>query len=76
MKNIKRGEIQIPKNWTQDAWVAFNKKMERMTKEELLKAFGDLGLFFHESEERLTKDDVIAVADELREKDVREYFKV
>jgi len=68
-------EQHAPKGWAPDVWQKFNKKIEEMSEEELIKAFHDLGLDFQEPE-KLTKDDIIAVADELYEKDVKEYFKI
>lgn len=69
-------EQHVPKGWTADVWQKFNKKMEEMSKEELIKTFHDLGLDFQEPEEKLTKDSIIAVADELSEEDVKAYFKM
>lgn len=66
---------QTPKGWSPDVWHTFNAKMETMSKEELLKAFEDLDLVFEEPEE-LTKEDIIEIADELSEADVKAYFKL
>lgn len=69
-------EQHSPKGWTPDIWQKFNKKIEGMSKEELIRVFRDLGLDFQEPEEKLTKDSIIAVADELSEEDVKAYFKM
>lgn len=64
-----------PKGWTPEVWAAFNKKMEAMSDEELLAAFAELGLTFEEPE-ILEKEDIMEVADELDEEDVKAYFKL
>jgi hypothetical protein len=64
-----------PKGWTPEVWDAFNKKMETMSAEELIEAFAELGLTFEEPED-LEKEDIIEIADELDEEDVKAYFKL
>lgn len=69
-------EQHAPKGWTPDIWKKFNEKIETMSKEDIIKTFHDLGLDFQEPKEKLTKDGIIAVADELSEDDVKAYFKM
>lgn len=76
MKHTHAKEIFTPPNWSPEVWKIFNKKMEGMTKEELAKSFRDLGLTFTKPEDITQKSEYIAVADELRESDVRKYFKI
>lgn len=69
-------EKMTPKNWTPEVWERFNALLETLPKDQIIKSFKDLGLNFEAAEEELTKEEVIAVADELFEGDVRKYFKI
>ena len=74
---MKETEERItPKNWTPEVWERFNALLETLPKDQIIKSFKDIGLKFEASEEELTKDEIIAVADELFESDVRKYFKI
>lgn len=69
-------KIFVPKGWTKEVWIKFSALIEGMTKEELAESFRTLGVAFVAPDEKLSKEDFIGVADELIEKDVREYFKI